>query len=72
MVSEKSLGFSFGKFGLERKVSVSDSENLVKKVSVLILEILVSVKKVSVSKNLVSIFFGGGFRKLGLGNKKSK
>ena len=29
LVSEKSLGFGFGKFGLGKKVSVSVSENLV-------------------------------------------
>ena len=58
LVSKKSLGFGFGKFGLGKKVSVSVSENLVseksfgfgkfgleKKVSVLVSEKLVSEKK---------------------------
>ena len=40
MVSEKSLGFGFGKFGFGKKVSVSVSKKfgLVKKVSVSVLE----------------------------------
>ena len=46
-VSEKSLGFGFGKFGLGKKVSVSVSEKfgLGKKVSVSVSENLVSEKR---------------------------
>ena len=54
LVLEKSLGF--GKFGLEKQVSVSEN--------------LVSEKKsISVSKNLVSGKKSFGFRKFGLGKQ---
>ena len=47
MVSEKSLGFGFGEFGLRKKVSASVSKNLVsKKIS----ENLVSKRKKQNSK----------------------
>ena len=43
LVSEKSLGFGFGKFGLGRKVSVSEKFGIVRKVSVSVsVKILVS------------------------------
>ena len=57
LVLEKSLGF--GKFGLEKKVSISEN--------------LVSEKKsISVSKNLVSGKKSFGFGKLGLGKEKNQ
>ena len=57
LVLEKSLGF--GKFGLEKQVSVSEN--------------LVSEKKsISVSKNLVSGKKSFGFGKLGLGKEKNQ
>ena len=47
LVSKKSLGFGFGKFGFRKKVSLSVSKKfgLRKKVSVMVLENLVSEKK---------------------------
>ena len=69
MVSEKSIGFAFGKIGLGRKVSVSVSENLVsEKVSVS--ENLVSEEKYRFRKNLVSEkSLGFGFGKFGIGKE---
>ena len=62
MVPEKSLGFEFRKFGLEKKVSVSVSENFVsEKQSRFRFQKIWSRKK--------SLSFG--FRKFGLGKKVS-
>ena len=62
MVSEKSLGFGFGKFGIVKKVSVSVSVKfgIGKKVSVSFSENLVSEKSLGI-----------GFGKFGIGKKVS-
>ena len=57
MVSEKSIGFGFGKFGLGRKVSVSVPENgIVKKVSL------------SVSVKILVLSFSAGNRDVEMAN----
>ena len=61
MVSEKSLGFGFGKLGIGKKVSVSKNIGLAKKVSVS--ENLVSEKKNPNNKNSA----GNDVPNLGLG-----
>ena len=60
MVSKKSLGFGFVKFGLGKKVSVLVSENLVSEKSF-------SFGIFGLKKSL-----GFGFGKLGLGKEKSQ
>merc|ERR1719270_3196450 len=74
LVSEKSIGFGFGKFGIGKEVSVSVYLVSEKKVSVSVSENLVSEKKSRYRFRKIwyrKKSLGIGFRKFGIGKKVS-